>query len=100
MTDSQNLQVQKIWQADERTLGVVWTDSHESSYDVVELRRKCPCAKCVDEWTGEQRLMPEDVPETVRPVRIDSVGRYALSISFDDGHSTGIYSFQFLRTLN
>ena len=95
-----NIQVKKIWQESERVLGIEWTDDHLSKYDVVDLRRKCPCAKCVDEWTGEQRLLPEDVSESIRPIRIDSVGRYALSINFNDGHATGIYSFQFLRSLN
>ena len=96
----EHIQVKKIDQLSERTLGIVWSDDKESIYDVVDLRRKCPCAHCIDEWSGEQRLMPEDISDDIRPVRIDSVGRYALSIHFNDNHSTGIYSFQFLRSLS
>lgn len=93
------IRVRQINQLDERTLGVTWTDGKHDTFDVVELRRRCPCALCIDEWSGEKRLKPTDVPETLRPVRIDSVGSYAMQIRFSDGHSTGIYTFQMLRGL-
>ena len=63
------------------------------------LRKKCPCAFCVDEWVEKPILKEEDVKDDVRPVSIDSVGRYAMSIKFSDGHSTGIYTFKYLRGL-
>lgn len=94
------LRLRRIWQVDERTLGLHFTDGAELALDVVALRRACPCAHCVDEWTGEPRLGPDDVPDTVRPVRIRSVGRYALTIGFDDGHDTGIYPFAVLRRMD
>ena len=62
---------------------------------MLELRKKCPCAKCVDEVTGIRKN--HEINEKTRPLEIKSVGRYALSISFNDGHKTGIYSFQKLR---
>lgn len=92
--------VQEIWQKDETTLGIVWTDGLESSYNVVELRRNCPCAVCVDEMTGKRTLSPAEVSDSVRPITINSVGRYALNIEFNDGHKTGIYSFETLRSSN
>ena len=96
----EHIQVKKIDQWDERTLAIVWNDDRESRYDVVELRKQCPCAHCIDEWSGEQRLLPEQVADDIRPIRIDSVGRYALTIQFSDGHTTGIYSFSMLRSLD
>lgn len=93
------VEVKKIWQQDERTLGIQWTDGKESLYDVVELRRQCPCALCVDETSRERKFKPEDIPQSVRPTVIESVGRYAMSIQFSDGHRTGIYSFRLLREL-
>ena len=89
--------IKEIWQKDSKTLGIIWTDGVESSYDVVVLRRKCPCAACVDEMTGKRLLSPSEVGDNVRPVTINSVGRYALNIEFNDGHKTGIYSFESLR---
>ncbi|MBP6218471.1 MAG: DUF971 domain-containing protein [Oligoflexales bacterium] len=89
--------VKEIWQADERTLGILWTDGRESRLDVVTLRRDCPCAACIDEKTGKKILKSADVPDSVRPLGLNSIGRYALSIQFDDRHNTGIYSFDRLR---
>jgi len=92
--------VKSISQIDNKTLGITWTDGLASRIDVVDLRRKCPCATCIDEWTHEQILKPESVPETVRPVKIESVGQYALTAQFTDGHRTGIYTFAMLRKLS
>ena len=94
------VRVKAISQLDSRTLGVTWTDDLISRYDVVDLRRKCPCATCIDEWTHEQILKPEQVSESVRPVKVESVGQYAMSIQFSDGHKTGIYTFAMLRKLS
>ena len=92
--------VKSIKQLGDRTLGIIWTDNRQSEFDVVDLRRKCPCATCIDEWTHEQLLRPESVPETIRPIKIESVGQYALTIHFNDGHRTGIYTFSMLRSLS
>lgn len=93
------LGIERIWQQDGKTLAIKWTDGDEKLYDVVELRRKCPCAECKDEWTHQPKLRPEQVAEDVRPLRVNSVGRYALGIFFNDGHSTGIYSYSYLKSL-
>lgn len=57
-------------------------------------------AGCIDEWTRKPILKQEAVAETVRPVKIEPVGAYALQIAFNDGHSTGIYTFQMLRDMH
>ncbi len=95
---SNGIQPRALTQTDERTLAITWTDGREDRFDVVALRRACPCASCKDEWTRKAILKPEDVPETVRPTRIETVGAYALKIAFNDGHSTGIYTFATLRS--
>ncbi|MFK7824675.1 MAG: DUF971 domain-containing protein [Oligoflexales bacterium] len=89
--------IQEIWQKDESTLGIIWSDGLESSFNVVDLRRSCPCAVCVDEMTGKRKLLASEVASSVRPVTVKSVGRYALNVEFNDGHNTGIYSFESLR---
>lgn len=90
----------EIRQAGATQLAITWQDGHESIYAVRELRLACGCAVCVDEWSGEERLDPASVPEDVRPVKIESVGRYALQIQWSDGHETGIYPFRRLRALD
>ena len=39
------------------------------------------------------------MPQDVHPLKITLVGRYAMTIRWSDGHHTGIYAFDFLRTL-
>jgi len=80
-------------------LTVRWSDGHQGRHRVRDLRLACPCAQCVDEWTGEKTLDPTTVPAEVRPVSIDPVGRYGIQIEWSDGHSTGIYTFETLGAL-
>ena len=89
----------KIEQAGPDTLCIRWQDGHESLYPVRRLRLGCRCAKCVEELTGRPLLLERDVPEDVRPRSISPVGRYAIQISWSDGHDTGIYTFEYLREL-
>lgn len=90
------LEIKKI---DEITLGITWDDHHQSVYDTTFLREECPCAGCVDEWSGKKILQRGQLPKIVKPANIDSVGQYGLKIQFSDGHSTGIYTFDNLRRL-
>jgi DUF971 family protein len=80
-------------------LGIAWSDGHQSRYQVRNIRLNCHCANCVDEWTREKRVSEESIPKDIRPSKIESVGRYALNIIWSDGHSTGIYTFEQLRSL-
>jgi ATP-binding protein involved in chromosome partitioning len=89
----------KIAQKGPNTLSITWADDVESDYDVRALRLACACAQCVDEWSGAGRLDPAAVPADVHPLRIEGVGRYALQISWSDGHASGIYPFRRLREL-
>lgn len=80
-------------------LQIRWQDGEVSVYAPRLLRQRCPCAGCVDEMTGERILVAEMVPEGVYPEAIHYVGRYALRFVWSDGHSTGIYPFEYLRRL-
>jgi DUF971 family protein len=59
----------------------------------LDLRFECPCATCVDEMTGQRTLRRETLSPNVRPLNIEPVGRYGISIAWSDGHSTGMYHF-------
>jgi ATP-binding protein involved in chromosome partitioning len=79
---------------------VTWSDAHLSRYPNRELRLACPCAICVDEDTGLPRLDPKTVPPDVRPLDVRHVGRYGLQFVWSDGHNTGIYTYDRLRSLD
>ncbi|MBI3088369.1 MAG: DUF971 domain-containing protein [Candidatus Omnitrophica bacterium] len=78
---------------------VKWQDGHESVYPGRSLRLNCPCAGCVDEVTGERVVIASSVSADVKPLGIQLVGNYAISIQWSDGHRTGIYAFDLLRKL-
>lgn len=84
---------------DGERLRIEWRDGHVSTYEPRRLRLRCPCAGCMDEMTGERTLDPVRVQEHVHPTEIRYVGRYALQFFWSDGHSTGIYPFEYLRGL-
>lgn len=83
-------------------LVIEWSDGLRSTYTWQQLRKNCPCAGC-----REEREKPPDPfrilkPEELRPlapVSMVPVGRYAYKITWSDGHDTGIYTLEHLRTL-
>jgi DUF971 family protein len=78
---------------------ITWDDGHVSEYPAAHLRRFCRCATCHHELTGERLLDPASVPEELTIVKADLVGNYAIGFEFSDKHSTGIYSFDWLRRI-
>ncbi|MEE9291948.1 MAG: P-loop NTPase [Acidobacteriota bacterium] len=83
---------------DPRTLSILWQDGQRHDHDVRDLRLACPCAGCVDETTGQRKLDPNTVRQDVAPRIISSIGSYAINVAWNDGHSSGLYSFEFLRS--
>ena len=80
-------------------LEIVWKDDAVSRYSPRQLRLACPCAQCVEEWSGKRLLDPGKVPENILLLNTDLVGRYALTFKWSDFHETGIFSFEMLRKL-
>lgn len=78
---------------------LVWPDGHVSVYPWDFLRAHCPCAACVNEWTGERQISQDQVPRTIRATFVERVGAYALRFTWSDGHNTGIYTYESLRRM-
>ena len=89
----------EVGRANQHDVKIIWQDGHESVYPARALRLACPCAGCVDEVTGQRRITARAVPEDVKPLKVDLVGRYAISIQWSDFHRTGIYPFELLRKI-
>ena len=84
------------------TLSILWADGHTSMYPYRSLRDHCPCATCTEGGEAQRQptgLLPMLGAKPLKPERAELVGRYALQIYWNDGHSTGIYSFDYLRSL-
>ena len=86
-----------IVEESDRELSIKWSDESETRYTAAQLRRACPCAGCVNEWTGEKMLDPSRIADDLTITHTSIVGRYALNFHFSDGHDTGIFSFKYLR---
>lgn len=84
-----------------------WADGHKSKWSFAWLRAACPCATCEQERKAEGRapgqsrprpaeLLPMYTPPA-KPASAQPVGRYAIQFNWLDGHTSGIYSWDYLR---
>jgi DUF971 family protein len=91
---------------DEKTkteqLSVSWDDGHAELVSVQALRDNCPCAGCKGETVLLRTYTPPpqlELPGRYKLVSAQQVGSYALGVRWGDGHSTGIYTWEHLRSL-
>ncbi len=86
---------------------IEWKDGHRSHYSFPWLRDACPCSLCNDERAKDGRK-PGDPLKAVagalpmfkalaRPTEVETVGKYAIRFTWNDGHQHGIYSWDYLR---
>ncbi len=85
---------------EDKRLQITWNDDRVTTYEFQFLRGNCPCAECVSEETGERLVFPADIPENIRPMQANPVGRYAYQIIWSDGHKHGLFSYDYLLTLS
>ena len=81
---------------------IVWSDGRRSVFTWGFLREHCPCALCRTEAEKPKPLLMVLKPQEAqppRPVSMEPVGRYAYHITWNDGHTSGIYSFEHLLAL-
>jgi len=83
----------------EEELFTEWDDGHRSLLSARLLRLNCPCANCVDEWTGQRTIKEEALPARLGVTDWKPVGHYGVRFTWSDGHDTGIFSFTRLRKL-
>ena len=103
-----------LQKSDDRHLVIDWSDGQQQRIPFRVLRDNCRCAHCtekhkmyvpVEEAEAEK---PKSIALPVlslaesRPIEIVSMtpaGNYGYKVSFSDGHSSGIYSFELLRSI-
>jgi DUF971 family protein len=79
---------------------IAWPDGHQTSYAFATLRSLCPCAMC-RQGHGGIGVRPEltgPASQKNRLLRAEPVGRYAVGFVWGDGHGSGIYTWEFLRS--
>jgi DUF971 family protein len=90
---------------EEQTFTIHWADGLESIYPLDGLRRACPCVHCQG---GHANMgAPPDPMVMERPPQqrwerpqVERAGSVGLRITWDDGHNTGIYTWERLRALS
>lgn len=93
------IQPKKVFRTTDGRVGFDWNDGTRSIYTIRALRCACPCALCVDERTGKKLLDDSTVSDDIKLERVQSIGRYAVGLSFSDGHRSGIYPYEKLKEL-
>jgi DUF971 family protein len=94
----------ELKRTEDRAIEIRWSDGLQQRLTFRQLRDHCPCASCRE--SGEK---PDDAglrvlaPAETLPLDIvgmTPVGNYAYNIRFSDGHSTGIFTIDLLRSLS
>ncbi len=87
------------------TLSIEWSNGRTCCYPVGPLRVACPCAECRG---GHEKMGRQYDPETLLDLvpaqtytveKVELVGNYALQFFWNDGHHTGIYTWDYLYRL-
>lgn len=93
----------KIKKTENNSLQITWSDDSISEIDLEKLRNKCPCVSCQGETVLFSSYIPIKSPFKAAGFyeieKIDTVGNYAVQITWKDKHNTGIYSWEFLNEL-
>jgi DUF971 family protein len=86
-----------------------WKDGHHSQYQLAYLRDECPCASCTGAHGTEPKKSGYSAPPPSNPFQMyqptlkmlsaEPMGHYAIQIHWNDGHNTGIYSYDYLRKI-
>ena len=88
-----------------------WKDGHRSEFSLGYLRDECPCATCTGAHGTEPQKTNYAAEEakpanpfkmftpTLKMLKVEEVGAYAIQIQWSDGHGSGIYSFDHLRRI-
>ncbi|MEM1067443.1 MAG: DUF971 domain-containing protein [Planctomycetota bacterium] len=89
---------------------ITWDDGAQTHWTAQRLRDECPCATCREKRKGaaekkeaKPTLLPVLSAAEARPLTIEAmrpVGSYAYNIRFSDGHNSGIFTFDLLRSAN
>jgi DUF971 family protein len=82
----------------EKGLLLTWPDGSQSAFVLEELRLNCPCAECRGLREQHRPVWPKPgAPQPLAATGAELVGAWGLTITWNDGHSTGIFSWGLLR---
>ena len=77
---------------------IEFLDGEVARFELLELRQGCPCATCRSLRDRGQATWPR--PGSPEPLAIKTAGLHGgwgLAVTWNDGHATGIYSYDTFR---
>ena len=77
-------------------LDIYFDDDTHYTLSCEFLRTHSPSAEVQGHGTGMKLVLNK---QNVAISKLEPVGHYAVRLNFDDGHNTGLYSWQYLRHL-
>ena len=93
-----------------RGISIDWRDGLKCTLPLEYLRDECPCATCTGAHGTEPQRSNYQSPAESNPFQmykprlamsnVEPVGNYGVRVYWNDGHSTGIYTWEFLRELS
>lgn len=94
------MQPVKIKLIEDKYLFIEWDDNSESKISLQKMRSLCPCATCLAQKENQSKnYIPLLLGSQITVKNIEVVGTYAIQITWQDGHNTGIYEYPFLKIL-
>ncbi len=84
---------------DSQSVRLRWKGQEELTVSNRDLRLSCRCALCVNELSGQRLFRLESLKADIQPTEIIPLGNYALGITWNDGHSSGIYPYKAIREI-
>ncbi|GAK43664.1 conserved protein [Tepidicaulis marinus] len=81
----------------EQVLEIAFDDGAQFHLPAEYLRVESPSAEVQGHGGDEKKIVPGK--EHVRIEALESVGNYALRLIFDDGHDSGLYTWDYLYEL-
>ena len=77
---------------------ITWEDGHVNRFPLEFLRTSCMCAQCRGlRDRGNQAWAPSGSVSTLQVESARQVGNWGLNIHWNDGHTTGIFTWEVLR---
>ena len=99
MPDAAPTRAEKLDVERDRGLTIVFGDGRSCFFANEDLRRQCPCATCRGLRDQGQEAWPRPgAPPIARIEGADLVGGWGITFAWNDGHGTGIYPFDALRS--
>jgi DUF971 family protein len=97
MTDSKVWPTELRLHKDRKILSVVFDNGQSFDLAAEYLRVKSPSAEVQGHSPAERKTVPGK--KNVEIMEVQQVGNYAVRLVFDDMHSTGIFSWDYLHEL-